>query len=130
MAVGYAAALRDTRMQDIADLAGANAYIRFYDGTRPATEGAATTLVAELRGNATQFGTVTGGVLTASAIVDDSSAVGGVPTWCRILASDGTTIVCDLDVGTGAEDIVVSNGTIAVGATVSMSSLTFTEGNA
>src|SRR5688500_2881047 len=99
MAVGYAMTLRNNRLQAIIDYAGSNALIRIYSGSRPATGGAATTLLAELTAGAT-LGTISSAVLTLGAITQDSSAnAGGTATWARIVKSDGTTHVADLDVG-------------------------------
>ena len=61
--------------------------LRIYDGTRPATGGAATTLLAELTCNAT-FAPAASGVLTLNAITQDSSANAGTATWFRIVKAD------------------------------------------
>lgn len=120
-------------MDEVNTYAGADAYIRIYDGTRPANEGAATTLLAELRGNAGGFGTVTAGVLEASAITSDASAdASGTATWFRVLASDGTTIVMDGSVSTvaaGTGDLQLDSTTITATQTVAIDTFVITEGN-
>ncbi len=71
MAVSIRTTARTAMMQALADDVGTNAYIRAYSGSVPATVGTALgaqTLLCELRGNATQFGTVASGVLTMSTM--------------------------------------------------------------
>jgi hypothetical protein len=124
--------LRNNRLQAIVDYAGANALIRIYGGSRPATGGTATTLLAQLTAGAT-LGTVSNAVLTLSAITQDSSAdTGGTATWARIVKSDGATHVADWDVGvTGSgKELELSTTTIAATQPVSITGGTITEGNA
>lgn len=76
-------------------------YIRIYSGTVPATPetAASGTLLAELRFSATAFGSASGGVITANAITSDSNAnATGTAGWARILKSDGTSALWDMDV--------------------------------
>lgn len=131
MTVGFATSLRNARLDEITAAAGANALLRIYDGTRPATGGAATTLLAELTCNATFAPAASGGTLTLNAITADSSAnATGTATWARIVKSDGTTFVCDCSVGTSGADINLNTVSIVAGAAVSVTSAVFTEGNA
>ena len=67
MAIAYAATLRNSMLDAITTLAGASALLRIYDGTRPATGGTATTLLAELTCNATFAPGAAAGVLTLNA---------------------------------------------------------------
>lgn len=53
MAIGMNVALRNARLDAITTFAAGSAFLRIYDGSRPATGGAATTLPAELVCNAT-----------------------------------------------------------------------------
>ena len=76
MALGFATTLRTARASQIVAAidAGAGAgKLRLYNGTRPATGGTVTTLLAELTFS-DPCGTVTSGVLTFSAIASDASA--------------------------------------------------------
>lgn len=105
-------------------------FLRIYDGTRPATGGAATTLLAELT-LAGPSGTVSGGFLAFSTITADSSAnATGTATWYRILAANGSTIVIDGNVGTSGSDLNLNTLAIVASANVSVTSMTITEGNA
>lgn len=131
MAMSYPTTLRNSRMDLITTLAGANALLRIYDGTRPATGGTATTLLAELTCNATFAPAASGGVLTLNAITQDSSAnATGTATWFRIVKSDGTTHVMDGSVGTSGSDLNLTTTSIVATQPVSVSSFVLTEGNA
>lgn len=130
MAWKFADPLRNARADAITTFTGGNCYIRIYNGTQPAKGGTPTTLLAELRGNATFAPAASGGVLTLNAITADSTADNtGTATWCRIVKSDGTTFVADGTVGTSAADLNLSSVSIVAGGNVSISSATFTEGN-
>lgn len=110
--------------------AGASALLRIYDGTRPATGGTATTLLAELTCNATFAPAASGGVLTLNAITQDSSAnATGTATWFRITTSGGT-FVLDGSVGTTGSDLNLTTTSIVATQPVSVTSFTITEGNA
>ena len=106
-------------------------YLRVYDGTQPVdanTAVGAQVLLAELRFNADAFAAASGGVITANAITQDSSAnATGTATWARVLASDGTTVWFDGSAGTGTVNFVLNTASIVVGAVVSCSAFTLTE---
>ena len=132
MALGYLVALRNNMLDEIAALvdAGAGAgKLRIYDGSRPATGGAATTLLAELTFGDPAFAAAAAGVLTANAITDDSSAdAAGTATWFRVVDSNDV-FVYDGSVGTSGEDLNLNTTTFSIGLNVAISSLTITEGN-
>lgn len=131
MAVGFAAGLRNARLDAITTFAGGSAKLRIYDGTRPATGGTATTLLAELTCNATFAPSASGGTLTLNSITQDTTAdATGTATWARIVKSDGTTHVLDCSVGTSGADINLNTTSIVAGAAVQVTSAVFTEGNA
>ena len=106
------------------------ALLRIYDGSRPATGGTATTLLAELTCNATFAAAASSGVLSLNAITQDSSAnATGTATWFRIVKSDGTTHVLDGSVGTSGSDLNLTTTSIVATQPVSVSSFTITEAN-
>lgn len=130
MALGMATTLRNARLDEITAAAGGSALLRVYDGSRPATGGTATTLLAELTCNATFAPAASGGTLTLNAITADSSAnATGTATWCRIVTS-GATFVLDGSVGTSGADFNLNTTSIVSGAAVSCTSAVLTEGNA
>ena len=130
MALGMAVGLRNARLDAITSFAGASALLRFYDGTRPATGGAATTLLAELVCNATFAPAASGGVLTLNAIASDAAAnATGTATWFRLVKADGTTHVTDGNVGTSGSDINLNTISIVSGGPVGQASFVITEGN-
>ena len=88
MTIGFLQALRNNMLDEITALidAGAGAgLLRIYNGTRPATGGSATTLLAELTLSDPCAAAASGGILTFSAITQDSSAnASGTATWARV----------------------------------------------
>lgn len=131
MALGMATGLRNARLDAISTFAGNSGFIRIYDGSRPATGGTATTLLAELTCNATFAPSASGGTLTLNAITQDSSAnATGTATWFRLVKSDGTTHVFDGSVGTSGADLNLTTTSITTGQPVQITSAVFTEGNA
>jgi len=128
-----ATAVRNTMLDAISNAvdAGAGAgLLRIYDGTRPATGGAATTLLAELTfSNPCVASGAAAGVLTFDAITADASAnASGTASWCRVVDSTGT-FVFDGNVGTSSADFILNTVTITAAQQVSCSSGTITDGN-
>lgn len=132
MALGIDVAVRNSMLNAIRDAidAGAGAgLLRIYDGSRPATGGAATTLLAELTLSDPCAAGASSGVLTFSAITTDSSAnATGTATWGRIVTSAGA-FVLDCSVGTSGTDVILNTASIVSGASVSVTSATITAGN-
>ena len=116
--------------------AGAGAgTLGIYDGAQPAdadTAIGAQTLLAELVMTDPSAAGAAAGVWTASAIADDASAdATGTAAWFRIEDSDGNAVLDgDITVTAGGGDIELDSLSITAGQTVSISSLTITEGNA
>lgn len=130
MALGFATALRNARLDAITTFAGGSCKLRIYDGTKPAVGGTATNLLAELTCNVTFAAGASGGVLTLNAITSDASAdATGTATWFRMVKSDGTTHVMDGTVGTTGADLNLNTTSIVTGATVAVTSFTITEAN-
>jgi hypothetical protein len=132
MALAYeAATLRDAMLDAITTHAGNAALLRIYDGTRPATGGAATTLLAELVCGTPFAAAAVNGVLTLGAISQDASAnATGTASWFRIVKADGTTHVLDGNCGTSGSDLNLTTLSIVATQPVSVSSFVITEANA
>ena len=134
MALKYSTTLRNAQLDAITTAVGTSGILRIYSGSRPANVAAAITgtLLAELVCNASAFAAAaSGGVLTANAIANDSSAnASGTATHYRLWKSDGTTAVIDGDVSTSGADLNLDNTSINSGQVVSITSFTITAGNA
>lgn len=133
MALAFPVAIRNGWLDNIntALNAGAGAaLIRIYDGTRPATGGTATTLLAELTCTYPAAAAAASGVLTFSAITQDSSAnATGTATWFRMVDSTAG-FVMDGNVGTSGSDLNLTTTSIVATQPVSISSATITAPNA
>jgi hypothetical protein len=134
MALGYVTSVRNARLDAVnaALNAGAGAgLLRIYDGTRPATGGTATTLLAELTFSDPAAPSASGGVLTFSAITADSSAnATGTAPWWRGVDSTGAAVV-DGNCGTSGSDMNLNSTSITSGVQVSATGTnTITGGNA
>ena len=129
MSVGYSTTLRNARLDAITSAIGASGFLRIYDGTRPASGGTATTLLAQLTLSATFAPGASLGTLTASAIGSDASAdATGTATWARLTTSGGT-FVADMGVGTSGQEVTLNTVSIVAGGTVACTSLVITAGN-
>jgi len=131
-AISYSTTVRNAMLAALRDAidggAGAGLF-RIYDGSRPATCGAATTLLAELTFSDPSAGAPAAGVLTFSAITADASAnATGTATWFRGVDSTGTCCM-DGNVNTAASDLNLNNTSIAITQNVAVSSAVITEGN-
>lgn len=135
-ALSFVTSLRNSRCSAIVTAAGTNAVVRLYSGTKPTTTaGAGTlptatgTLLATLTAG-TSLGTCTSGVLTfdtASFTQTASSHVAGTPGYIRVSTSSATAIA-DIDV-CGTAPCLTFTGTVATGQNVTLTGITFTEGN-
>lgn len=98
-------------------------YIRVYDGAQPENADTAITdqvLLAELRFAADAFPVSVDGIIDSNAITADASAnATGTATWCRVLASNGTTVWFDGTVGTENANLILNTVDIVAAATVS-----------
>lgn len=129
MALAYSTALRNAQLDAITTAAGANATIKIYAGTRPATGGTATTLLGTLTCGSTFAPAAALGVLTLNAITGDTSAdATGTAAWFR-LATSGGTFVMDGNVAASASDLNVNTISFVAGADIEITSFVITRGN-
>lgn len=127
MAAGYATALRNAQLDAITTYAGAGAKLRIYDGTRPATGGTATTLLAEFTLGSPFAPGASGGVLSPTLPSAVNAGASGTATWFRVVKADGTTQCIDGSVGS---EMTLNTSTVTSGLQVSVTSWTITRGNA
>jgi hypothetical protein len=129
MALAYVTTLRNSRLDQITSAIGNAGLLRIYDGTRPSTGGAATTLLAELTGGSPWAASAASGVVTANAITTDASAnASSTATWHRWTTSGGTAVI-DGNVGTSSSDLNLTTTAIVITQPVAVSSYVITEGN-
>lgn len=132
MAISISTAARNARLQAITDALGSNCVLRIYAGTPPANVNAAlssNTQLAELVCSATFAPSPSGGVLTASAITQDSSAdATGTATFFRLLTSGGTAVIQGTVATSGGDATIVSTS-ITAGGPVQCGSFVLTEAN-
>jgi hypothetical protein len=135
MTIGYAVATRNARLDAINTLLNAGsgaATLKIYDGTRPATGGTATTLLGTLTFSDPASTGAASGVLTFSAITQDSSAdATGTATWARAADSAGNFVFdCSVTATGGGGDIQLNTTSITIGGPISITSASITAGNA
>lgn len=132
MALGLNATIRNGQLNLIRDAIDAGTgpgLFRVYDGTRPATGGTATTLLAELTFSDPSAPNAASGTLTFSQIAADASAnATGTATWGRMVDSNGL-FVGDFSVGTSGADYILNTTSITTGVQVSCTSAVLTAGN-
>lgn len=129
MTTGYSTTLRNAQLDAITTAVGNAGKLRIYDGTRPATGGTATTLLAEFTLGSPFSGAASSGSLSPTLPSNTTGAAAGTATWFRIVTSGGTFVI-DGSVGTSGADLNLNTTTISVGVTVSITSFTISRGNA
>ena len=137
MAAAYETTLRNQQLnvvRDRIDAGTGSGSLVYYDGTRPATGGAATNVLASQPLPEPVAADAAGGVLTFDPVSDVNATGDGTCTWARVLDGDGN-FVMDLDVGLSGSgaDIIVNTTTFSSaggGSNVSVASATITRGNA
>jgi len=123
MSAVYNATLKNTRMTDIVTAIGATGYLNFYS--------AGAVLLASLP-LANPAGTVTGGVLTFSVPMTDTTAdaTGTAASASVSTAIDGggTVVISGLTVSSTSGDIVLSSTNIVAGQPVTITAASITHG--
>jgi hypothetical protein len=130
MALAYDVTVRNGMLNHLVSVldGGANALLRIYDGTRPATGGTATNLLATLTCSDPVAPAASAGAVTFSAITSSSVVTAGTATWFRLVTSAGT-FVLDGNVGTSGSDLNLNTQALVSNAQISVSSFVITEGN-
>lgn len=133
MAVKLSTTARNAMMDAITTAVGNGGLLRIYDGTRPANPAAAITgtLLGTLTGGSPFAPAASGGVLTANAITQDSSAdATGTASHFRLWKSDGTTAVVDGDCTAGGADLSLNTLSIVIGGPIVCTAFVLTAPNA
>lgn len=129
MTTGYSTTLRNAQLDAITTAVGNAGKLRIYDGTRPATGGTATTLLAEFTLGSPFSGAASSGSMSPTLPSNTTGAAAGTATWFRIVTSGGTFVI-DGSVGTSGADCNLNTTTISVGVTVAVTGFTIARGNA
>lgn len=133
MALQYSTTVRNDELNQVVSVAGSTAYILVYSGSAPANCAASATgtLLLSLPCSST-IGTVSGGVLTFSAITSEAPGANGTAGYWRLCTDNtGATCVAQGTAGTSGADINWAGGVAwTTGMTIGISSLTITAGGA
>lgn len=109
---------------------GNGCLIKLYTGTRPTNPDTAlsgNTLLGTLTAASPPAPATSSGVITFSAITQDSSAdATGTATFYRLFKADATTAVIDGDVGTSGSDLNLNTTAIVIGGPILITSFTYT----
>ena len=130
MTTGYNVLARYAQLDALTTFAGAGAKLRIYNGTRPATGGTATTLLAEFTLGSPFAPAAASAVLSPTLPSNTTGITDGTATWFRVTRSDGTTHVLDGSAGTSGTDMVLNTASVTTGVAVSVTGWTVTRGNA
>jgi hypothetical protein len=125
---GYSTTLRNATIDAITTAVGNAGLLKLYDGTRPATGGAATNLLATFICGTPFAAGAAAGVLSPTLPANTTGTAAGPTTWARLTTSGGT-FVADLSVGTAATEVIINTTTISIGLTLSVTSWAVTAGN-
>jgi len=135
MALQFAVATRNARLDAIEVEAGTDAIMEIRDGSQPANCAAANsgTVLATLTLPTDWLAAASGGSKAKSGTWADTSAdAAGTAAHFRIFKSNGTTCVMQGSVTAtgGGGDLTLDNTSIAVAQNVTITAFTITDGNA
>lgn len=130
MTIQYSPTHRTNAMSQLNTDIGINAVIKIFSGTPPATCATADsgTLGVTFAGNAANFGTVSAGVLTASAVASANASAAITAGYFRIYPAAATTTnaVTQGTCALSGADMILTNTNIASGQACNFTSLTVT----
>lgn len=130
MTTGYSTTLRNSQLDAITTAVGNGGKLQIYDGTRPATGGAATTKLAEFTLGTPFAGAASAAALSPTLPSNVSGLAAGTATWFRITTSGGTQVIDGSVTATGGGgDLQLNTTTISVGVTVQVTGFTINRGN-
>src|SRR6185437_926004 len=128
MALQFDTTTRSNMLTQLNTAIGVNALLDIFTGSPPANCAAASTgtLLGTFTCNATNFGTVSAGVLTVAAIANITAGATGTAGYFRVRDSGGVTVHMQGTVALSAADLNITNTSINSGDTLSVSSWTIT----
>ena len=128
MALQFDTTTRNNMLTQLNTAIGTSALLEIFTGAPPANCAAAATgtLLGTFTCNAGGFGTVSGGVLTVSAIANVTAGATGIAGYFRVLDSGGVTTHMQGTIATSGSDLNITNTSINSGDTLIVSSWTIT----
>jgi hypothetical protein len=118
---------RITAVKTALDAGGGAGSIKFYDGTRPAAGGTATTLQCTVPLSYT-CGTISGQTLTLNPASAGTRVAAATITWARFADSTGAFVMdANVDVTGSGADLELSSVTGSIGAFILMTSGTLSD---
>ena len=132
MTTGYSTTLRNSQLDAITTAVGNAGKLAIYDGTRPATGGAATTKLAELTLGTPFAAAASGASLSPTLPSNTNGLAASTATWFRITTSGGTFVIDGSVTATGGGGDLQLNTTAIVTGTnnVAITAFTISRGNA
>ena len=130
MTTAYNVLMRNAQLDANTTFVGGGGKLRIYNGARPATGGAVTTLLAEFTLGTPFAPAATGAVLSPTLPAATTGLAAGTASWFRVVKADGTTHCVDGDIAVSGSDMNLNTTTISVGVAVSVTAWTVTRGNA
>lgn len=127
---GYNTTLRNAKLAANATEVGNAGKLLIFSGTRPATGGAAGTLLATFTLGSPFAPAPSSAVQSPTLPSATTGATNGTASWARVTKADGTTAVMDLSVGTSGSEVNLNTLSITTGIAVSVTSWTITAGDA
>jgi hypothetical protein len=125
MAASYVTSLRNAQLDAITTAVGSAGKLIIYDGTRPATGGAATNVLATFT-LGSPFAPASSSATLSPTLPAAVTATGtGTATWFRITTSAGAFVI---DGSIGSE-MTLNTTSITSGLQISISAWTITRGN-
>lgn len=131
----FSAALRAAQQDAITAKMGANAVVKIYSGSKPASPDnavTAQTLLCTLACSAIFAQAAVGSTLTLNPIEigvgTEAAGTGTEASWFRVESAGGAAHV-DGSVGISGSDMNLNNTNIATGQTISVASMKFINGN-
>lgn len=125
MASGYSTALRNAKLDTNTTQVGNAGKLIIYDGTRPATGGTATNVLATFTLGSPFAPASSAGVQSPTLPAAVNASASGTATWFRVTTSGGTFV---MDGSVGAE-MTLNTASITSGLQVSVTSWSITGGN-
>ena len=114
MTTGYSVTLRNAQLDPITTAVGNAGLLRVYDGTRPATGGAATVKLAEFTLGTPFAPGAAAAVLSPTLPSSTTGLAASTASWFRVVTSG---------------DLQLNTTTISIGLTINVTSWSITRGN-